>query len=90
MTKRGIVKMLLVAGVLSLPGPAYANEVVPIYRYMFWSDGTYTTQVGEDNGYCAFYGPAYTHQGQNTQFVTSYQIANCVHDDQYGWYEAPL
>lgn len=78
-----------VAVVMATPGPALAQESVLIYRYKFYSDSSYTTQIGEDEGYCAFFGVGYTHTGQNSEYVTADPIAYCV-DHGYYWDYAPL
>lgn len=89
MNKGRIAKMLLVAGIMAMPGPAAANHGDPMYRYKFYSDATYTQQVGEDQGYCAFFGVGYTHSGQSTNYYTADLIAYCANDG-HGWYEEPI
>lgn len=89
MTKGVIWKALVVAVIMSLPTPALAYDSILIYRYKFYSDSSLTQQIGEDEGYCAYFGPAYTHTGQNSAYVTADPIAYCSNDG-YGWYYSPL
>lgn len=83
MIKRRIVATLLVAATLSLPAPAFANHGEPIYYIRFYSDSSYTQQVGEDVGYCSFYGAAYSHSGQSTDYPSYDHIGYCAD----GYYE---
>jgi hypothetical protein len=82
MIKRRMVATLLVAGTLSLPAPAFASHGEPIYHIRFYSDSSYTQQVGEDWGYCIVYGPAYSHSGQSTDYAVYEHIGYCA-DGQY-------
>ena len=81
MIKRRIFATLLVAGVLSLPGPASASHGDPIYHIRYYSDANHTTQVGEDWGYCTYYGPAYSHGGQTTSHAVYGLIGYCADGD---------
>jgi hypothetical protein len=89
MIKRRIFATLLVAGVLSLPGPAFASHGEPIYDIRFYSDASYTQQVGEDVGYCIYYGVAYSHSGQSTNYATYDLIGYCANDG-HGTYMEPI
>jgi hypothetical protein len=83
MIKRRIVPTLLIAGIMSIPAPASANHGEPIYRIRFYSDATYAQQVGEDLGYCIYYGAAYTHSGQSTQYPLYEHIGYCAEGGEY-------
>lgn len=83
MIKRRIVATLLVAATLSLPAPALANHGEPIYRINFYSDSSYQELVGQDVGYCIYYGAAYSHVGQNTAYVTYEHIGYCAPGGDY-------
>lgn len=89
MIKRRIVATLLVAATLSVPAPAFAHHGTPIYYYRFYSDSSYTQQVGEDIGYCTFYGTGYSHSGQSTAYSTQELIGYCA-DDGQGVYQEPI
>ena len=78
MIKRRIVATLLVAGILSLPAPVFASHGEPIYWIRFYSDATYSQQVGEDVGYCIYWGAAYSHSGQSTNYATYDHIGYCA------------
>jgi hypothetical protein len=83
MIKRRIVATLLVVATLSLPAPAFANHGEPIYYIRFYSDSSYTQQVGEDVGYCIYYGAAYSHSGQSTEYPVYEHIGYCAEGGDY-------
>jgi hypothetical protein len=85
MFKRSIVATLLVAATLSFPAPALAHHGVQYYIIRFYSDSSYTQQVGEDVGDCTFYGVTYSHTGQSTNYATYEPNGMCANDG-YGWY----
>jgi hypothetical protein len=90
MIKRRIVATLLVAAVFSGPGPAYASHGDPIYNIRYYSDATYTVEVGFDQGDCSWYGAGYSsHSGQSTPYTVYEQIGYCARDG-YGVYWEPL
>ena len=89
MIKRRIAVALLVAGVFSLPAPAFASHGDPAYYIRFYSDQTYSSQVGEDIGNCSYYGVVYSHSGQSTQYA-SYELIGYCANDGYGSYWEPL
>jgi len=89
MLKGKIAGMLLAATVFSLPAPVYANHGDPIYYIRFYSDSSYTQQVGEDVGYCSYYGTAYSHSGQSTNYATYDHIGYCANDGR-GTYLEPI
>jgi len=78
MIKRRIVATLFVAGVLSLPAPAFANHGDPIYNTHYYSDSTYTDEVGFDQGACYYFGAGYSsHSGQATNYILYEHIGYC-------------
>ncbi|HEX8124469.1 MAG TPA: hypothetical protein VF652_05285 [Allosphingosinicella sp.] len=84
MTKgRLIAAMLGVAATLSLPAPVFANHGDPIYRIRYYSDSSYAQQVGQDDGYCIYYGPAYSHTGQATNYATYELLGYCAERGEY-------
>lgn len=84
MIKRRIVAALLVTSVFSLPAPAFASHGDPIYNTRYYSDATYTQEVGFDQGDCTFYGAGYSsHTGQATQYIQYELIGYCAPND-YG------
>jgi len=87
MIKRRIVATLLIAASLSLPAPVFASHGDPIYYIRFYSDSSYTQQVGEDIGYCIYYGTAYSHSGQATNYPTYEHIGYCANDGRGTYYE---
>lgn len=89
MMRSKLAVTLLVGSIMAMPSPALAYENILIYRYKFYSDASYTQQIGEDEGYCAYFGPAYTHTGQNSPYVTADPIAYCTNDNG-PWEYAPL
>lgn len=92
MIKRRIVAILMVAGVLSMPGPAFASHGDPIYNTRYYSDATYTQEVGFDQGDCFYFGAGYSsHTGQATQYIVYEHIGYCARNEYgYGSYWEPL
>lgn len=83
MLKKKFAGMLLVATVLSVPAPVYANHGDPIYNIRYYSDSTYTVQVGEDLGACYYFGAGYySHSGQSTAYAVYEHIGYC---DRGNW-----
>lgn len=74
-----IIALSLAAGISANPGPAlgfYADEV---YNIRYYSDATYTVQVGMDYGDCFYFGPGYrAHEGQSTQYAQYEHIGYCI------------
>ncbi len=90
MIKRRIAATLLVACMLSAPGPAYASHGDPVYNIRYYSDSTYTVEVGFDTGDCTYYGAGYSsHSGQSTPYAVYEQIGYCA-ADEWGNYWEPL
>lgn len=90
MIKRRMVATLVVASAFSLPAPAYANHGDPVYNTHYYSDATYTEEVGFDQGDCTWYGAGYSsHTGQATSYIVYEQIGYCARDE-YGVYWEPL
>ena len=91
MIKRRMVAGLLVAGVFSLPGPAYASHGEPIYNTRYYSDATYTQEVGFDQGDCCYFGACYvSHTGQATNYIQYEHIGYCANDGGGRPYWEPL
>jgi hypothetical protein len=83
MMKHRTVATLLIAGIMSIPAAALASHGEPIYRITFYSDASYTQQVGEDVGYCIYYGAAYSHSGQSTDYPVYEHIGYCAEGGDY-------
>ncbi len=78
MIKRRIFAIFLVAATLSMPGPAFANHGDPIYNIRYYSDSTYTVEVGQDLGACYYFGAGYYgHTGQSTAYPIYELIGYC-------------
>ena len=78
MIKRRIAQALLTAGVLSMPGPVFADHIGdPVYDIYYYSDSTYTVQVGFDEGRCYYFGPGYGHEGQTTEYAVYQYKGHC-------------
>jgi hypothetical protein len=92
MMKRKIAAALLAAAVLSAPGPALANHGEPVYNTVYYSDATYTTEVGRDNGDCCYFGACYpTHTGQSSNYIQYEHVGYCARNEYgYGAYWEPL
>ena len=92
MIKRRIAATLLVAGVLSMPGPAFASHGEPVYNTIYYSDATYTQQVGFDQGDCCYFGACYvSHTGQSSNYIEYQHIGYCAPPDYgYAYYWEPL
>jgi hypothetical protein len=82
MIKRRMIAVLLSAAVLSAPVPAFSHHGEPLYRIKFYSDSSYTQQVGEDWGFCASFGVRYSHTGQATDHAL-YQLEGYCIDGEY-------
>ncbi|MEO7827239.1 MAG: hypothetical protein ABIR60_08880 [Allosphingosinicella sp.] len=90
MVKRKIFGALLVASVFSIPVPAFANHGEPVYNTIYYSDATYTQQVGFDQGECFYFGAGYSsHTGQSTNYI-EYQLIGYCANDGHGSYWEPL
>lgn len=87
MMKRKIVGASLIAAVLSIPAPVYASHGDPAYYIRYYSNSSYSTQVGEDIGNCSYYGVVYSHSGQTTQYSTQELIGYCANDGQGSYWE---
>ncbi|MFL6843674.1 MAG: hypothetical protein ACJ8ER_02195 [Allosphingosinicella sp.] len=84
MIKRRIAATLLVAGVMSLAGPATANHGQPVYNTHYFSDATYTQEIGFDQGDCCYFGACYSsHTGQSSNYIQYEQIGYCA-KEEYG------
>lgn len=92
MIKRRIAAAALAAVAFSLPAPAYASHGEPIYNTRYYSDATYTQEVGFDQGDCCYFGACYTsHTGQSTNYIQYEHIGYCARNEYgYGSYWEPL
>ncbi len=80
MTRGKTAGIFLVAMVFSNPVPLHATHGDPMYYYYFYSDSTYSVDVGIDTPGCSNYGTVYTLSGQRTQYVLSELIGYCAND----------
>lgn len=80
MIKRKIAAALLVTATLSMPGPAMAHHGTPIYDTYYYSDATYTQEVGYDPVDCCYFGPCYSHTGQSSNYVQYVHVGYCADD----------
>lgn len=87
MIRGKIAGALLVAAMLSVPAPTFANHGDPIYRIRYYTDSTYTNQVGVDQGDCSIYGTVYSHSGQTTQYETYELLGYCANDGGRAYWE---
>jgi hypothetical protein len=92
MIKHRIFATFLIAGTLSLPAPAYANHGDPVYNTHYYSDATYTQEVGFDQGDCFWFGAGYSsHTGQATSYIQYELIGYCARNEYgHGSYWEPL
>jgi hypothetical protein len=80
MTMRRLLAAAVVAAVLATPVPAFAGQgdVEPVYNTHYYSDSTYTVEVGFDQGNCYYFGPGYSsHSGQATSYIQYELIGYC-------------
>jgi len=87
MNRGKISGMLLVAAVFSIPAPSYASHGELMNDIYFFTDATYTVQVGHDSPDCTSYGVVYTLSGQRTQYSYSQPFAYCANDGYYPYME---
>lgn len=79
MIKRKMFAALLAATVLSLPGPVFAYHGEPMYVIRYYSDSSYSEEVGTDYPFCQYDGSVgYSHFGQTTEFIDQYVSAYCI------------
>jgi hypothetical protein len=84
MIKRRLIATLLVSGALSMPGPAFAHGE-PVYNKIYYSDATYTEQVGYAEGGCNHFGAGYAFPtGQTTNYVVYEPFGYCFRGE---WHE---
>jgi len=77
-TRRLILALSLLAGLSATPGPALAMQGDPIYNIRYYSDATYTVEVGFDQGACYYFGAGYSsHTGQSTPYPQYELIGYC-------------
>ncbi|HTU11243.1 MAG TPA: hypothetical protein VMG08_10145 [Allosphingosinicella sp.] len=69
----------LTAALSAAPGPALAQQQgEPVYNIRYYSDATYTTEVGFTQGDCFWTGPGYSyHTGEYTAYAQYELIAYC-------------
>lgn len=85
MAKQRMVAMLVVAATLSLPAPVFANHGDPVYSKIYYSDATYTEQVGYAAGTCTPWGAGYAvPEGQTTSYVLYEHYGYCFRGE---WHE---
>lgn len=81
-TRRLIIALALAAGIAANPGPALALADGPIYNTHYYSDATYTVEVGFDLGNCTVYGPGYAyHSGQATPYIQYELTGYCINGE---------
>jgi len=73
-----LVSAALAAAVFLSPGAALAGDLEPVYNIYYYSDSTYTQQVGFDQGGCSYYGAGYvSHSGQSTPYADYQLVGYC-------------
>jgi hypothetical protein len=78
MIKRKVVAATLAAAVLMSPTAALAGDREPVYHIYYYSDASYSQQVGFDQGDCSHYGVLYYHSGQSTAYAVYEHVAYCT------------
>jgi hypothetical protein len=79
MSKSKLFAATLVAGIFVMPQPAIASHGDPIYNTRYYSDATYTQEVGFDQGDCCYFGACYvSHTGQATNYIQYEHIGYCA------------
>jgi hypothetical protein len=77
---RRLFAAALAAAVFVTPMPALAQAGEgPVYNTHYYSDATYTVEVGFDQGLCFYFGPGSGHSGQATDYYQLEYIGYCYH-----------
>jgi len=79
MMKRSLLGGALAAAVLVSPVPAFAQQGDPVYNTRYFSDATYTVEVGFDPGTCNYWGVGSGHTGQATNYIQYQLVGYCDH-----------
>jgi hypothetical protein len=76
--RRLLFALALIGSISATPGPALAQQGDPVYNTRYYSDATYTVEVGFDQGECYYFGPGYSsHTGQSTPYIQYELIGYC-------------
>ena len=95
-----MIRRLLVAAVFALAmiAPAAVTTAAPapitvqgtnyITETYYYSDATYTQEVGFDQGDCCYFGACYTsHTGQSSNYIQYQHIGYCARDGGMAYWE---
>jgi len=79
MNMRRLFAAAAAALVFAAPVPAFAQQGEPVYNTHYYSDSSYTVEVGFDQGACYYFGPGYSsHTGQSSNYIQYELIGYCA------------